>query len=134
MTTKDTKVIIYTIVVITGLLALLFICNNPDDVDAYTGYDYDRCGTHKKTNNYVKPPTVSSSGKVTHSLKDRFGNSYASGSYVKGYYVRVARGNWVYRSGSSTTITSGQVAKACIAQKAYTSTTWNVLSPYVYKP
>ena len=94
----------------------------------------------KMINHYVSEPDINSSGKATHSLEDIFGNSYGSGSYVIGWWVKETPGAWDWRSGRSMWVDEGQTVKACIAQKAYlywtdppSTATWVVISPEKFR-
>ena len=95
-----------------------------------------------RTNYYVAAPDINSSGKATHTLKDIFGNSYDSGSYVIGWFVKDSPGGYTWRSGKSMWVDEGQTVKACIAQKAHLwwankgeggTVTWIVVSPEKFR-
>ena len=106
-------------------------------------------GCAARSNPYVGEPTVSNTGRVTHDLTDMYGNSYNyndnEGGWgrakVLGYHVKSdGPHDWVWRAGTSTTISYGQVATACIEQKvkAYWGDgaiwTWKIVSPEVSRP
>ena len=105
------------------------------------------CHDANRSNRYVIKP-VEEHGKVTHTFKDYYGNSYiyspgeneqgATGdAEVVGYYVR-GHGSrvWVYHNTKiKPFITDGQAFKVCINQTGnakWGSWDWNVLSPALY--
>ena len=140
------------LVVLVAIIAIAVTLLWPSgSADAQVVTDEDRCDG--RVNHYVSQPVVAASnGKVTHTLKDIFGNSYNynddKGGWgrgrVLGYHVKSdGPHSWVWRSGSTTTISYGQVVKACIEQKvkphwhsAPGAKPWNwyIVSPEVSRP
>ena len=129
------------------LLLLMALWLAPASIQAEETVE-EKCGGG--INHYVSQPVVAASnGKVTHTLKDIFGNSYNYNDdkagwgrgRVLGYHVKSdGPHSWVWRSGSTTTISYGQVVKACIEQKVKphwwggAPWEWIVVSPEVSRP
>ena len=130
---------------ITAFAVLLAVGIHTGNALAVSGPD----GCSARSNPYVGEPTVSNTGRVTHDLTDMYGNSYnyndANGGWgrakVLGYHVKSdGPHGWVWRAGTSTTISYGQVATACIEQKLKpywnksATWTWKIVSPEVSRP
>ena len=137
------------IAILVALLAAFWLLVEKPATSAVSaaGTPPPQCGKAKepnRSNRYVSAPALAG-GTVSHPLTDWFGHSYASGSYVAGYWVKTVgknpatnmRYDWQWRSGSGTRIESGQRVKACIAQawswSGYGSGTWYVVSPAAYR-
>ena len=135
-------------VAIIAAIAIVGYLSAWTPAEALSGPD----GCSARSNPYVGEPTVSTAGRVTHDLTDMYGNSYnyndANGGWgrakVLGYHVKSdGPHGWVWRAGTSTTISYGQVVTACIEQKvkphwhnAPGAKPWNwiIVSPEVSRP
>ena len=130
------KAALSTLVLLTVLAAML-VMTLPAGASHVT---QPNCGNYQNTSRYVGMPVFEpeGSGRVVHNLNDIYGGTYATGSYVVGWQVRLGgreiprAERFTYKSGSSITIQPGQSAKACIAQKAPQGDGWSGQPPYWY--